>query len=58
MCNTHNLLAYCCELYEYERLPLALCANLYGFNAAKKSVFATRVLMYSIAAHMIIRGEY
>lgn len=58
MCNVHNLLAYCCELFNYELTPLALCADLYGFERAKKSVFATRLLMYSIAANMILRGEY
>lgn len=58
MCNTHNLLAYCCELFEYERTPFSLCAALYGFETAKKSVFATRLLMYSISAHMILGGEY
>lgn len=58
MCNAHNLVAYCCELFEYERLPLALIADLYGFETAKKSVFATRLLMYSIAGNMILRGEY
>ena len=58
MCNTHNLLAYCCELFEYERTPFSLCAHLYGFEAAKKSVYATRLLMYSLAANMILGGEY
>ena len=58
MCNTHNLLAYCCELFEYEKLPFALCVDLHGFEKAKKSVFARRIMMYSIAAHMIINGNY
>lgn len=58
MCNTHNLLAYCCELFEYEKIPFSLCANLYSFEIAKYSTFAIRMLMYSIAANMILRGEY
>lgn len=58
MCNTHNLLAYCCELFEYDRLPFSICVSLYGFEKAKKSVFATRILMYSIAGKMILNGEY
>ena len=58
MCNTHNLLAYCCELFEYEKLPLSICVELYGFESAKHSAFAMRMLMYSIAANMILRGEY
>ncbi len=58
MCNVHNLLAYCCELFDYERTAFALCVDLYGFEKAKKSVYATRLLMYSIAANMILRGDY
>lgn len=58
MCNAHNLVAYCCKLFEYDSLPLSLCVDLYGFERAKKSVFATRILMYSIAAKMIINGDY
>lgn len=58
MCNAHNLVAYCCELFNYDSLPLSLCTRLYGFETAKKSVFATRILMYSIAAKMILDGEY
>lgn len=58
MCNAHNLVAYCCELFEHDKLPIALCNYLYGFETFKKSVFATRILMYSIAARMILDGEY
>lgn len=58
MCNAHNLVAYCCELFEYDSLPLSICAHLHGSETAKKSVFATRILMYSIAAKMILDGEY
>ena len=58
MCNAHNLVAYCCELFNYDSLPLSLCVHLHGFEKGKKSVFATRILMYSIAAKMILDGEY
>ena len=58
MCNAHNLVAYCCELFNYDSLSLSVCAHLHGFEIAKKSVFATRILMYSIAARMILDGEY
>lgn len=58
MCNTYNLLVCCFELFEYERTPFTLCVDLYGFERAKKSVYATRLLMYSLAANMILRGEY
>ena len=58
MCNAHNLVAYCCELFNYDSLPLALCNHLHGFETAKKTVYATRILMYAIAARMILNGEY
>lgn len=58
MCNTHNLLAYLCELFEYEKVPFALCAHLHGYEKAKQTVFARRMMMYSIAGVMIIDGNY
>ena len=58
MCNAHNLVSYCCELFDYERLSFSLCVRFHGFETAKTSVFETRVLMYSIAARMILDGEY
>lgn len=58
MANVHDLLMYCCGLFEYEKMPFGLCVDLYGFDIAKHSAFAIRMLMYSIAANMILRGEY
>ena len=58
MCNVYDLLTYCCGLFNYERTPFGLCVDLYGFERAKETVFATRLLMYSLAANMILRGEY
>lgn len=58
MCNVHNLLAYCCELFDYDRTCLALYVDLFGLEEAKKSEYVTRLLMYAIAGNMIVRGEY
>lgn len=58
MCTAYDIVCYCCKLFHYEKAPLALCKDLFGFETAKKSVFATRILMYSIAANMVLGGDY
>lgn len=58
MVNCHNLLAYMCELFEREQLPLLLIADLHGKEKALKSVFARRCMMISIAGKMIHDLEY
>lgn len=58
MVTAYNLIAYLCKLNDVSKLGLAMTYNLIGDDAAKKSIFYTRCLMYSIAGNMIIRGEY
>ena len=58
MVTVHNLLAYLCELNEISMYGLGMTYDFLGDDAAKKSIFYTRCLMYSIAGNMIVRGEY
>ena len=58
MCNAHNIVAYCCELWEYEKMPLYMIYKYHGYKEAVQSCFMIRSLMYSIAARMVLDGEY
>ena len=58
MVNCHNLLAYMCELYEHEQLPLLLIADIHGKEKAVKTVFAQRCMMIAISARMIHDLQY
>lgn len=53
-----KLVLICCRLFDYETLHLSLLVDLYGKEAALKSTTATKMLMYAIAADMILKGEY
>lgn len=53
MCNAHNLVAYCCELFhdDYE-------TTYFSFSLVEITRCKRRMLMYSLAAKMILDGEY
>lgn len=53
-----NLALCCARLFEWDRDELATIALFWGNEYALKSTTATRMLMYAIAADMILKGEY
>lgn len=55
---SQELIAICWYLFDYEIYNLALLADLFGKEKAFKSVTATKMMMYSISANMILKGEY
>lgn len=55
---TRKLVLICWRLFDYETLHLSILVDLYGRESAFKSTTATKMLMYAIAADMILKGEY
>ena len=53
MCNAHNLVAYCVELFhdDYD-------TAYFSFSLSEIKRCTMRMLMYSLAARMILDGEY
>lgn len=53
-----KLVLICWYLFDFETYHLAILDDLYGRETALKSTTATKMLMYAIAADMILKGEY
>ena len=53
-----KLVMICWYLFDYETYHLSILADLFGKETALKSTTATKMLMYAIAADMILKGEY
>ena len=53
MCNAHNLVAYCVELFRDDSETAYFSFSLTEIKCCKM-----RMLMYSLAARMILDGEY
>lgn len=53
MYNAHNLVAYCCELFndDYE-------SAYFSFSLIEIKRCKMRMLMYSLSARMILDGQY
>lgn len=55
---SRKLVLICWYLFDYETYHLSILVDLFGKETALKSTTATRMLMYAIAADMILKGEY
>ena len=53
-----KLVMICWYLFDYETYHLSILADLFGKETSLKSTTATKMLMYAIAADMILKGEY